>query len=109
MAPGSRSSIPPLEILTNPADEFVRNFVGAGAAVRRLSLLTIADVIDLSSPIRGYLQNTVDVDASATVHRALEQVLAARAQGISVTVKDDEPRFIDLQDLLTAAAAPVLT
>ena len=32
----------PLEILTSPADDDVRDFIGAGAAIRRLSLLRIA-------------------------------------------------------------------
>jgi osmoprotectant transport system ATP-binding protein len=96
----------PLEILTNPADDFVRNFVGAGAAVRRLSLLTVADVIDLSTPVQGSLQHTVDVGPSETVHRALERVLGAQAQGVAITLPGEGPRYIELQDLLMAAARP---
>src|SRR5919112_853817 len=34
----------PLEILTNPADDFVRSFIGEGAALRRLSLLCVGDL-----------------------------------------------------------------
>ncbi|MDJ0357536.1 betaine/proline/choline family ABC transporter ATP-binding protein [Paenarthrobacter sp. PH39-S1] len=96
----------PLEILSNPADDFVRNFVGAGAAVRRLSLLKVSDVIDLSTPDAGGLLRTVQVGAGETVHRALEQVLAARAEGVCVKLETGATRFIDLQGLLTAAAEP---
>jgi osmoprotectant transport system ATP-binding protein len=96
----------PLEILSNPADGFVRNFVGAGAAVRRLSLLTVNDVIGVSHSDPTALLTTVEVDTGETVHRALEQVLAARAEGISVRIGASAPRFIDLQGLLTAAAQP---
>lgn len=34
----------PEEILTNPADDFVRNFVGAGAALKQLTLSRVRDV-----------------------------------------------------------------
>ncbi|WP_104176578.1 ATP-binding cassette domain-containing protein [Cryobacterium sp. Y50] len=98
----------PLKILTNPADDFVRDFVGAGAAVRRLSLLTVGDVIDRSTPLQDYLQSTVDIHPEESVHRALEQVLAAHAQGIAVTLPGADVRFIALQDLLMAAAQPTV-
>lgn len=96
----------PLEILSNPADDFVRDFVGAGASVRRLSLLKIADVIDLSTAGVAGLLRTVEVNAADSVHRALEQVLAAGAEGISVKFPTGGVRFISLQALLTAAAQP---
>jgi osmoprotectant transport system ATP-binding protein len=101
----------PLNILTNPADDFVRSFVGTGASVRRLSLLTVGDIVTNfhnGSP----LANVVPVNTGDTVHQALETVLAAHADGIRVQaepngatkpVKGTE-RFIALQDLLVAAA-----
>ncbi|MEV6796286.1 ABC transporter ATP-binding protein [Streptomyces sp. NPDC051320] len=96
----------PLEILSNPADDFVRDFVGSGAPVRRLSLLKVADVMASSSPDASGIPSTIAIDAGETVHRALELVLASRAEGIEVSVPGDGSRYLDLQSLLTAAAQP---
>ncbi|MCZ2402246.1 ABC transporter ATP-binding protein [Paenarthrobacter sp. Z7-10] len=96
----------PLQILSNPADDFVRDFVGAGASVRRLSLLKVADVIDSSTPEAAGQLVTVEVNADQTVRRALELVLAAGAAGIRVRIGAGDSRFIDLQALLLAAAQP---
>ena len=96
----------PLEILTNPADDFVRDFVGTGASVRRLSLLKLADVISISTSDAAGLFRTVEVNLEQTVHRALERVLSAGAEGICVKLPTGDSRFISLQALLTAAAQP---
>ncbi|MFJ8030155.1 MULTISPECIES: betaine/proline/choline family ABC transporter ATP-binding protein [unclassified Streptomyces] len=45
----------PEAILTNPADDFVSGFVGAGAALKRLNLTRVRDV-----EMRGYPTVTVD-------------------------------------------------
>ncbi|RVW06446.1 ABC transporter ATP-binding protein [Rhodococcus spongiicola] len=106
----------PLNVLTNPADDFVRDFVGAGASVRRLSLLTVGDVLagtvddDHSIP----LHDAVQVTLKSTVHQALELVLSARADGVCVVPdlvvdgSSTEPagstKFIALQDLLMTAS-----
>jgi osmoprotectant transport system ATP-binding protein len=108
--PGSRLAQfdTPLEVLTNPADAFVRDFVGSSAPVRRLSLLRISDVLgscDLAEE-RG-TADAVQVEAGDTVHRALELVLAARTEAIKVAVPGDGFRYIGLQTLLTAAAQPM--
>jgi osmoprotectant transport system ATP-binding protein len=96
----------PLEILTNPADDFVRDFVGGGAPVRRLSLLKVSDVLASTSPADdAALARTVSIDAGESVHRALELVLAARAEGVEVTLPGGVRR-IGLQTLLTAASQP---
>jgi len=106
--PGSRLAQfdTPLQILSNPADDFVRDFVGAGASVRRLSLLKVGNVIGLSTPEVGKVLVTVEVDPGDTVHRALEKVLAAGAEGVRVKLGDGTSRIIDMQGLLTAAAQP---
>ncbi|TRV80201.1 ABC transporter ATP-binding protein [Streptomyces sp. 130] len=94
----------PLEILSNPADAFVRDFIGSGAPVRRLTLLKVADVM-ASAPVRAAgAARTVEVGAGDSVHKALELVLAAGAEGIEVA--GGGARFLDLQTLLTAAARP---
>ncbi|GAB4100740.1 ABC transporter ATP-binding protein [Sinomonas halotolerans] len=106
--PGSRLAQfdTPLNILSNPADEFVRDFVGSGAAVRRLSLLSVAGVVRSSPSDVSDLLSTIEVDANESVHRALEMVLSARAEGISVRLPEGT-RYVGLQTLLTAAAQPL--
>jgi osmoprotectant transport system ATP-binding protein len=105
----------PLSILTEPADEFVRDFVGSGASVRRLSLLRIQDIAAVAAEHGpgGPGHTSVDVAPTSTVQQALERVLSAKADGVCVTEPgvddgvgaDREPsRFIALQDLLVAAA-----
>jgi osmoprotectant transport system ATP-binding protein len=95
----------PLEILTNPADEFVTEFVGAGAAVRRLSLLTVGDVIRREGiRVTGAVVNPITVAEDTTVQAALEQALAQRAAGIRVHDPEQATIEISLQELLLAAA-----
>ncbi|MGW0084774.1 ABC transporter ATP-binding protein [Streptomyces sp. NPDC003393] len=106
--PGSRLAQfdTPLAILSDPADDFVRDFVGSGASVRRLSLLTVSDVVESSPADLPGTANVVPVDAAETVHRALELVLASGAEGIKVDVAGGGSRCLDLQTLLTCAAQP---
>ncbi|RFU85716.1 ABC transporter ATP-binding protein [Streptomyces triticagri] len=96
----------PLEILSNPADDFVRDFVGSGAPVRRLSLLTVADVLGTAPSTAAGAGRAIEVDPGDSVHTALEQVLAAGAEGIEVAVPEEGSRFLDLGTLLTAASQP---
>jgi len=104
--PGSRLAQfdTPLQILSNPADDFVRDFVGAGASVRRLTLLKVGDVIGTSTMEASSVLTTVEVDPGESVHRALEKVLAAGAEGVNVQLAGGASRIIDIQGLLTAAA-----
>ena len=72
----------PAEILTNPADDFVAEFVGADRALKRLGLATLADVKLLptegTQPVNGHLPLTT------TVRDALSQVLASGGSALSV-------------------------
>ncbi|MER6977647.1 ABC transporter ATP-binding protein [Streptomyces carpinensis] len=106
--PGSRLAQfdTPLAILSNPADDFVRDFIGSGAPVRRLSLLKVSDVLASFPSDMPSLANAIEVDAGETVHRALELVLASGAEGIEVGGAGGTSRYLDLQSLLTAAAQP---
>lgn len=105
--PGSRLAQfdTPLAILSDPADEFVRDFAGSGASVRRLSLLKVSDVLESSPAEASGILNTIQVGVDETVHKALELVLASRAEGIKVITGGVE-RYIGLQSLLLAAAQP---
>jgi osmoprotectant transport system ATP-binding protein len=93
----------PLAILSNPADDFVRDFVGSGAPVRRLALLKVSDVIESCGVDGSPHAHAVQIDADESVHSALERVLALHAEGVTV-LGDAGPRYLDLQALLTAAA-----
>ncbi len=75
----------PEEILTNPADEFVEQFVGADRALKRLGLATLADV-QLLEP-NGTQPGRYRVALSTTVRDALSQLLAGG--GRPLTVVDD--------------------
>ena len=109
----------PDEILTHPADEFVAEFVGGGAAVRRLSLLDLThlqldDVVvsNVSEPAGNHPVLALDDDGrpqrwlhvdrcaeppplvtvplSGTVHDAVDAMLNTRAP--LVLVVDDDGR-----------------
>jgi osmoprotectant transport system ATP-binding protein len=77
----------PAEILTNPADEFVAEFVGADRALKRLGLSTLEE-IKLQEP-DGH-QPTDHVDITSTVRDALSQLLAGG--GAPLAVIDGEKR-----------------
>jgi len=65
----------PAEILTNPADEFVAEFVGADRALKRLGLTTLQD-IELAAP-NGIEPDGQPLKLTTTVRDALSRVLAA--------------------------------
>lgn len=73
----------PLEILSNPADDFVRTFIGDGAAVRRLGLLRIGDLVVQNASVLN-AEAVVEIGSEMTVARALERVLEAGATGVRV-------------------------
>jgi osmoprotectant transport system ATP-binding protein len=75
----------PAEILTNPADDFVAEFVGADRALKRLGLTTLAE-LDLPQP-NGQRSDAGRVALTATVRDALSQLLAAG--GSPLTVVDE--------------------
>jgi osmoprotectant transport system ATP-binding protein len=77
----------PAEILTNPTDEFVAEFVGADRALKRLGLATLRDV-ELPSPNGAKPSDEHRVSIDVTVRDALSQLLAAG--GVPLTVLDDQ-------------------
>lgn len=93
----------PLEILAHPADEYVRSFIGTGAAIRRLSLLTLADITGTAAalPATGAVRLSPDV----TVYAALDEMLATGADRVVIAGDAIHPeRTSTLRDLLTAAS-----
>jgi osmoprotectant transport system ATP-binding protein len=92
----------PLEILTNPADEFVRSFIGEGSALRRLSLLQVGDL-----PPSAHMGEPVGltVGAGETVAAVLEKMLTAGAERVQVAGQ----ATLTVQDMLLATAVPMRT
>ncbi|MDP9466278.1 MAG: ABC transporter ATP-binding protein [Actinomycetota bacterium] len=93
----------PLEILTNPADDYVRNFIGSGAAIRRLGLLRLAGIVGSTSP--SVTAGAAQVCPSATVYEALDTMLTAGTDCVVVGASADRPeRTLTLRDLLVASS-----
>jgi osmoprotectant transport system ATP-binding protein len=89
----------PLEILTNPADDYVRTFVGEGAAIRRLGLLKAGD---LSQPRPSAAEGEeLRVSAATSVYAVLEHMLNAGTDHVVIAGSE---RRLSLRDLLMAAA-----
>ncbi len=78
----------PAEILTNPADDFVAEFVGADRALKRLGLSTLADV-ELQQP-NGLRPGADRVALTTTVRDALSQLLAGGGTPLTVIDEHDD-------------------
>jgi osmoprotectant transport system ATP-binding protein len=88
----------PAEILTNPADEFVAEFVGADRALKRLGLSTLAD-IELP-PLDGVSVGDGAVDLTTTVRDALSQLLASGGSPLKVVDSDGHAAGVVTLELL---------
>jgi osmoprotectant transport system ATP-binding protein len=88
----------PLEILTSPADDFVRSFIGGGAAIRRLSLLKVGELATRASGHRVGTRLTVRPDESAAA--VLEQMIASGTDRVMV----DGAGEMTVQDMLLATS-----
>ncbi len=88
----------PEEILINPADEFVAQFVGADRALKRLGLSTLADV-ELLAP-NGIPPGQARVGLDTTVRDALSQLLAGGGQPLTVIGEGDQVAGIVTLELL---------
>ncbi|MEU8120358.1 ABC transporter ATP-binding protein [Spirillospora sp. NPDC049024] len=78
----------PAAILAEPADGFVREFVGAGAAMRRLRLVEVGS-IELRPAAEGAAGATVRADQS--LYEALDAMLRAGAETATVLDGDGRP------------------
>jgi osmoprotectant transport system ATP-binding protein len=89
----------PDEILTNPVDDFVADFVGADRGLKRLRLRTLAD-IELE-PVEAIGENGVPtVREETSLHDALSMMVTRRASRLVVVRGDDEPcGCVDLETL----------
>ncbi|MCP3803655.1 ABC transporter ATP-binding protein [Allokutzneria sp. A3M-2-11 16] len=92
----------PLGILTNPADDYVRDFLGSGAAVRRLGLLNVGDLRKPEPADRLPLR----VSSGDSVHSVLERMLRDGADRVIIEGESTEDdRELTLRELLMAGSA----
>jgi osmoprotectant transport system ATP-binding protein len=92
----------PERILTEPADDFVAEFVGADRALKRLGLSTLADV-DLL-PQNGHPTRN-GLDLRTTVRDALSQLIAHGGQPLAVVGEDGKVAGIVTIELLGGVLA----
>jgi osmoprotectant transport system ATP-binding protein len=88
----------PAEILTNPADDFVAEFVGADRALKRLGLSTLADV-ELLPPDTSAVSDG-DVGLDTTVRDALSKLLGRGGSPLTVLGEDGDPAGVVTLELL---------
>ena len=91
----------PLEIVLRPADDFVRDLVGADDVLRRLSLIPVTAVAR-TDPALGTARS---VPASASLRDALSALLESGDQ--ELTVKNEDGDSIGMVDLNAVMAASV--
>lgn len=72
----------PLEILTNPADDFVRSFIGEKAGIRRFALMQVGNLGLAADPT---LDANIEVPETATVAQALERALEKGEESVRIT------------------------
>jgi len=92
----------PLHILSNPADDFVADLMGADDVLRRLSLLSVSSIMQPSpaSPRQGTLPT---ISSTATLREALNLLLSSSADSLAVTGEDGQP--VGMLDLSTIRRA----
>jgi osmoprotectant transport system ATP-binding protein len=96
---------PPVELLADPADDFVRQFVGGRRSLRRLALVPLADLRPLFEPV-GVGPRPADVpsvDLHATAADALEIILATGSAAVEVTVGGEPVGCVSF-DMLSGSA-----
>ncbi|MBE1205971.1 ABC transporter ATP-binding protein [Aminobacter carboxidus] len=74
----------PEAILANPANEFVKNFLGPDRTIKRLSLINVASV--MTAPRAAAKGTSIAPDAS--LHVALARILDDNLQGMDVMAPD---------------------
>jgi osmoprotectant transport system ATP-binding protein len=94
----------PDELLARPADEFVASFVGADRALKRLGLITLAD-LELPRPNGHRPDRTLLL--STSVRDALSTVLGERGEPVLAVDPDGRPvGVVTVEVLMRAGATP---
>ncbi len=84
---------PPAELLGNPANDFVREFVGADRGIKRLTVTPIRrEALAPLSSVESDLDGAPSVPLAATMRDALAALLDGTGRGwVAVTGPDGEP------------------
>ncbi len=85
----------PARILSDPADDYVAGFIGAGATLKRLALVTVDDVSGTGDAAGSGLP---EVEGSATLREALDAMVAHGTDG-GAAVSGDTRRLLTYQDV----------
>ncbi|TAM60001.1 ABC transporter ATP-binding protein [bacterium] len=96
----------PAEILTRPATPFVADLVDAGDALRRLSVITLGELLahgQPAAPEAGSSAELPSLDAGASLRDALAVMLEAGASRLRVLRDGHEAAILDLDTLRGAA------
>jgi osmoprotectant transport system ATP-binding protein len=112
----------PAELLMDPADEFVEDFVGADRALKRLALMRVSDIDLWEAPIAHVGQATAEVRAKLEEAEVAYPLLVDEARrplgwlserdlaGEQVPARPDSPLgpLLDLDDVMRDALADML-
>ncbi|HVI17292.1 MAG TPA: CBS domain-containing protein, partial [Gaiellales bacterium] len=82
----------PDEILADPADEFVADFVGADRGLKRLLLRELADIELEPAPANGETADLPTVTDSTSLRDALSLMVTRRVSALVVLDDDGERR-----------------
>jgi len=94
---------PPAELLARPADDFVRDFVGADRALKRLSLIRLEHLDLPSSSADG---TPLQLPRATSLRDALSALLDAGASAATVVDEHGNPvASVDVATIAAAAAA----
>lgn len=94
----------PLEIVSQPADQFVSDLVGAGDVLRRFSLMPAHAAME---PMPPDGQDVPVVDADSFLREALSILMESAAPYLAVVDEDGQKIGSLSMDAITRAAAPV--
>lgn len=93
----------PLEIVSNPADEFVAKLVGADDVLRRMSLLPVTSAI---RPVNlAELNGEASIEDTTFLRDALGKLVECGHQRLVVVDRNNDPLGIVTLDSMQAAAA----
>ncbi|MDG5777189.1 ATP-binding cassette domain-containing protein [Haloarculaceae archaeon H-GB2-1] len=104
----------PKEILTNPANDFVREFIGSDRLIKELKFMTAGDVMDETADVTGKTlselgaagvefarngQGYLTVERSETTHVALMKIYEGHVEGVLVTEGEEVVGTVTEADL----------
>jgi osmoprotectant transport system ATP-binding protein len=92
----------PASVLARPADDFVRSFIGSGAAVRLLGLVRV----DSLPTEPGESEGLPVVAGSDSLHHALDLMLQHQVRAVAVTGPGSGGGVLRWESILTHATDP---